>query len=401
MGKTAKVRTRKRGKSYSYIFEAGKDEHGKRKVIEKGGFPSPDDAYNAGVAAYNDWKHGNIGISSDKIMLKDFIESWLKNVAAINVRKGSLSNYIALAKNHIIPTLGGISIQDLTPADCDRWMSNQVRAGFSYNTLKIAHTILKLTLNYAVYPAQLITSNPAIYIKVPRNAPRNIVKRTIITKEMLDSLLDKQPDRSPMRIIFLLLYHTGMRIGEVLGLQWTDIDINGNIIHVSDQLRTVSKNHYLSAPKTRTSTRNIIADVELINELIHWKHIQMENELKYGSSYVCIRKNDAGLLMMQSKSIESPPAFKYVLSAVCTQENGKIILPQYVFYYLKKAGLNAHSFRHTHATMLIEAGATPRGVAGRLGHANTAITQNLYTHDTEKMQQDTAKVFQSILGEPS
>ena len=401
MGKTAKVRTRKRGKSYSYIFEAGKDEHGKRKVIEKGGFPSPDDAYNAGVAAYNDWKHGNIGISSDKIMLKDFIESWLKNVAAINVRKGSLINYIALAKNHIIPTLGGISIQDLTPADCDRWMSNQVRAGFSYNTLKIAHTILKLTLNYAVYPAQLITSNPAIYIKVPRNAPKNIVKRTIITKEMLDSLLDKQPDRSPMRIIFLLLYHTGMRIGEVLGLQWTDIDINGNIIHVSDQLRTVSKNHYLAAPKTRTSTRNIIADVELINELIRWKHIQMENESKYGSSYVCIRKNDAGLLMMQSKSIEDPPAFKYVLSAVCTQENGKIILPQYVFYYLKKAGLNAHSFRHTHATILIEAGATPRGVAGRLGHANAAITQNLYTHDTKKMQQDTAKVFQSILDEPS
>lgn len=401
MGKTAKVRTRKRGNTYSYIFEAGRKDDGKRKVIEKGGFPSPDEAYNAGIEAYNDLKHGNIGITSDKITLKDFITGWLNNIAAINVRKGTLSSYSALARNHIFPVLGGIYLQKLTPSDCDKWMSMQAREGFSYSTLKSAHTILKLALNYAVHPAQLITSNPAIYIKVPRNAPRNVVKRTIITKEMLDTLLDQQPDRSPMRIIFLLLYHTGMRIGEVLGLQWTDIDINGNIIHVSDQLRTVSKNHYLAAPKTRTSTRKIIADVELINELRRWQHIQMDNESKYGSSYVCIRKNDAGLLMMQSKSIEAPPAFKYILPAVCTQENGKIILPQYVFYYLKKQGLNAHSFRHTHATMLIEAGATPRGVAGRLGHANTAITQNLYTHDTEKMQQDTAKVFQNILDEPS
>lgn len=62
MGKLSKVRTRKRGNSYSYIFEAGKKEDGKRKVIEHGGFSSPDDAYNAGVSAYNDWKHGNIGI---------------------------------------------------------------------------------------------------------------------------------------------------------------------------------------------------------------------------------------------------------------------------------------------------------------------------------------------------
>ena len=73
MGKLSKVRTRKRGNSYSYIFEAGKKEDGKRKVIEHGGFSSPDDAYNAGVSAYNDWKHGNIGIQSEKICLKEFI----------------------------------------------------------------------------------------------------------------------------------------------------------------------------------------------------------------------------------------------------------------------------------------------------------------------------------------
>ena len=62
-----RVRVRKRGKTFSYIFEAGKTLEGKRKVVEKGGFSTKQDAYNAGVDAYNNWKHGNIGITSENI----------------------------------------------------------------------------------------------------------------------------------------------------------------------------------------------------------------------------------------------------------------------------------------------------------------------------------------------
>lgn len=60
--------------------------------------------------------------------------------------------------------------------------------------------------------------------------------------------------------------------------------------------------------------------------------------------------------------------------------------------------LNTHSFRHTHATRLIEAGAKPVDVAARLGHKDAAITQNLYTHDTETMQKETARIFSEIVG---
>lgn len=59
----AKVRTRKRGKSYSYIFEAGKTVEGKRRVVEKGGYPSAEAAYTAGIEAFTNWKHGNIGVT--------------------------------------------------------------------------------------------------------------------------------------------------------------------------------------------------------------------------------------------------------------------------------------------------------------------------------------------------
>ena len=64
---------------------------------------------------------------------------------------------------------------------------------------------------------------------------------------------------------------------------------------------------------------------------------------------------------------------------------------------LRQAGVNAHSFRHTHATQLIEQGAQAKGVAARLGHANTQITKNLYTHNTLKLQEETAAIFDEIL----
>ena len=83
----ATIRTRKRGRTYSYIFKAGQ-VNGKRKTVEKGGFKTKEDAYNAGVDAYTDFKHGNIGIVSDHITLKAYMDNWLQGVAAVNVRSG-------------------------------------------------------------------------------------------------------------------------------------------------------------------------------------------------------------------------------------------------------------------------------------------------------------------------
>ena len=82
---------------------------------------------------------------------------------------------------------------------------------------------------------------------------------------------------------------------------------------------------------------------------------------------------------------------------VCTHPDGRAVLSDIVIRKLNAEGLNAHSFWHTHATQLIEYGATPKGVASRLGHANTLITQNLYTHNTLKLQVETLAIFDKNL----
>lgn len=395
MNLMAQVRVRKRGKTFSYIFEAGKKADGGRKVVEKGGFKTKDAAYKAGVEAYNDFLHGNIGITSESITLKDFMTAWLENVVALNVKPTSLAVYRSYLVNRIEPFLGGTKVQELTPTLLDKWIRNLQRRGLSYNTISCAHGFLHSALNYAVYPSQLINSNPASFIKVPKNAPRNIIKRQIITLERFKALLEKYPFGTELYIPLLLLYHTGMRIGEVLGLAWSDIDFISKEITLSRQLIYLRKRGYfLTTLKTESSNRYILVDDFLLGELSRWKKLLEENEVALGGNYMYIYKESDGHIHRQPKHL---PAVDEKISLVCIKADGRLALREQLVKLLRKEGLNAHSFRHTHATQLIEWGASPKGVAGRLGHSNTQITQNLYVHNTRKLQVDTVAIFDEIL----
>ena len=391
----AQVRTRKRGKTFSYIFEAGKVD-GKRKVVEKGGFATKTEAYKAGVAAYNDYLHGNIGITSERVTLKDFMSAWLENVVSTNVKPTSMQKYQSHFKNHIVPYLGEVKVQDLTPAMIDEWMRKLLYDGLSKQTLTGIHTLIHNALNYAVYPAQLISSSPVAYIKVPKNAPRNVIERHIILPEQFSALLEKYPFGTPFYVPLLLLYHTGMRLGEVLGLSWSDIDFTAKRITLRQQVVYVNKRGYfLTSLKTESSNRYILVGDILLGELKRWQAQQAENEKHFGGSYVYIYREADGHIERKSKSLPAPDGEK--VSLVCTRDDGRIILKNRFTRVLKSEGLNAHSFRHTHATQLIENGATANGVAGRLGHANAAITQNLYIHNTAKLQEETYAIFDKNL----
>lgn len=388
----AQVRTRKRGKTFSYIFEAGKKADGRRNVVEKGGFATKAEAYKAGVAAYNDFLHGNIGITSERVTLKDFMSAWLDNVVTANVKPSSLQTYRFNFHNQIAPYLGDVKVQELTPAMLDEWMRKLLQDGLAKNTLSAIHALIHNALDYAVYPAQLISSNPVSYIKIPKNAPKNVVKRTIITPEQFSALLEKYPFGTPFYIPLLLLYHTGMRLGEVLGLSWSDVDFTKKLITVQRQMTYLGKRGYfLTSPKTESSNRYIIVDDFLLGKLKSWQAQQRENEQHFGNSYVCVYREVDGHIERKSKSL--PALGGEEVSLICTRTDGRIISKSWFTQILKREELNAHSFRHTHVTQLIENGAKPKGVAGRVGHANTQITQNLYTHNTTKLQEETAAIF--------
>lgn len=129
------------------------------------------------------------------------------------------------------------------------------------------------------------------------------------------------------------------------------------------------------------------------------KAAQMKEEMRLGKAYQIVYENvkDCRALVVLPKKLPCPDGCER-RTLICIHPSGspfRHIPVTRMFHALK---LNAHSFRHTHATRLIEAGAKPVDVAARLGHADTTITQNLYTHDTEEMKQETARILEKIVG---
>lgn len=399
----ATIRTRKRGKTWSYSFEIGKNpETGRRKMKEKGGFASQDEAYDAGVEAYADWKHGGIGIVSSKVLLCNFFQNWIENVVRPNVKRGTYLQYASRYKSAIKPRMANLYMQDIKPRDVDALVRSMAENGKSKETIMGTLSVLKLMFKYAVYPAEIMMTNPALYIKVPRSAPKSIVKRRVISPEEFASIVKSfgENERTKCLIAPVMLgYYAGLRIGEVLGLCWNDIDFEKKEIHVVRQLHpdSIRSKSFFAPPKTDKSIRTICISDKLVNFLRDWHKSQVAERLRLGAAYqVAYAQGDEKTLLMlpamdKPKDVQEMPL-------VCTDKFGTTITREKIMYNLKKvANLNFHSLRHTHATRLIEAGAKPVDVAARLGHADVSLTENLYSHDTEKMARETADLVDKVM----
>ena len=400
MPKKATIRTRQRGKTFSYSFDAGKHPvTGRRKVIEKGGFETAQEAYDAGVAAYTNWKSGNIGLTSEKVLLKDYLHMWLENVARPQVKLSTYENYLYLITKNIIPYLGEIPLQDLRPRNCAFLMKKLYERGLVRRTIIATRNALSTALKYAVYPAELIPSNVASGFPVPRSSGTRVpIKRTLVTPEMLETIFQKHPFGGKFYIPILIAYHTGMRAAEVLGLEWTSVDFQTGTIKVyqnqcfSRELRR----SYLDTPKTEQSARVVLIDKLLLDELKRWRAQQQKNRDVLKDQYQIVFTDADGFLATAAPALLPREAVTH--DFICTDRRGRIIRYDLLNGFLSRNfGLNTHSFRHTHATQLIEAGAKPVSVAARLGHKDATITQNLYTHDTEVMQRETLSIFENAL----
>ena len=389
----ARLRTRKRGNTWSYNFDA-KTLDGKRKIIEKGGFLTKKEALDAGTLAYASYKKGNIGIVTEKISCKDYFGKWLE-VKEKEVKATSFDAISGRIKK-LIPYMGNIKLQSLRPRDVDNIISALTDEGYSHNTLTGILTTLKNALDYAVYPCELRMDNPARLIKVPKRAPKEIIKRQVIGREKLNELLTAYPFGHQFYMPIIIAYHTGMRLGEVLGLCWDAVDFEKKKISVIRQLSVTNKGVYFNTPKTKTSVREILMDSQLVSILKEWKKAQAQNELTQGASYLHAYEDEYRGLWQLSKNQDPPEGFT-PRQLICVNKRGKAVSRKSVIKAFRDRGLTFHSLRHTHTTMLIESGAIPKDVAARLGHTDATITQNLYTHDTEEMQKNTVELFENLI----
>ena len=388
----AKVRVRKRGKTYSYSFDIQKSP---RRMKEKGGFPTKEAAYEAGMTAFVDWKHGNIGITSERVTLNDFFRSWFANVVKKTLRPSTIRTYRHHYQRRIAPHLGAMYLQGIRPRHIDAFYRALAETGLGKSSVALTASILSTVLHYTVYPSEIISDNLCRYVKLPKMDTTPKIKRRVLTSAEIQTLLTDYPVSHRFHIPLILGIYAGLRIGEALGLTWQDVDLVRGAIFIRRQLHQEGKVCYFGLPKTATSIREILLPQKAITALHTWRKYQSEERIKDGRKYHAVYEVEGAVKLLPIT--DPPPAGGIRRELVATGKHGAPVNRLAYMHALQKHNTNHHSLRHTHATRLIEAGAKPVDVAARLGHASATITQDLYTHDTEAMKRETANLVNKIL----
>ncbi|HII4074226.1 TPA: tyrosine-type recombinase/integrase, partial [Enterococcus faecium] len=355
------------------------NDDGSRKKVEKVGGDTRPEAEAALRKVLSDIDETGQYFLGTDTRVKQYLDFWMEEYVKLNLKYNTYENYRFTIKNHINGYLGKKKLTDLSPALLQNFINAEFKKGYSKKTMTITHSVLKNALNMAVYPWGLIKQNPMLYVKIPKYEARPTTKKDlkIISLEDFDHMLEITPEGHPFYIPLNIGFYTGMRVGEVCGLTWDDVDFSNGTITVEKQMVKNDGAWVYGTPKTSSSNRTIFIGQTLLAILKKHKKQQLENRMKYGKLY-----------------IDS--------NAVCTKEDGELVTPSVVKWNTRRISnalsisFNFHSLRHTHATLLLENGAKMKEISERLGHSRISITMDTYSHVTDKMRNETVDIMENL-----
>jgi integrase len=328
-------------------------------------------------------------IDGKKISFKEFADRWLKDYAEPSLAPKTLFRYKEILDTRILPSLGHIKLDQLRPTHIiefenmlreDGIRKDKKTGGLSEKTILQHHRIISSILSDAVQ-WQLLFSNPAARVKppkVPKKQAKCYDEEQVAT--LLDALDQLPPGDLKYRVMVELALTTGLRRGELGGLEWKDLDFDKCTLDVRQASQYIpGQGCFIKDPKNETSKRLIAVPASTIALLKKWKAQQAEKRLKVGDLWI----GD---------------------DWVFTTWNGKRINPdrftQWFPEFLEKNNLPhipLHSMRHTSATLLIAEGVDLREVSGRLGHADTSTTGNIYAHFLKSADRAAADKMENLI----
>ena len=325
-------------------------------------------------------------LSAKKMRLRDYADFWINNYAIPNLSPKTYERYKSMLKARILPYLGNMYLDKIQPmqlmylyqelSECTYTRKSETHK-LSSKTILEHHRLLHSMLQQAVY-SQMIPYNPASRVRPPKARKPNInFYDDVQTIALIKAL---EGEELKFRVIILLTIFTGLRRGEVLGLEWQDIDFKNSSVTVRQASQYVSSiGIYTKDPKTKTSNR-IISIPESITKLLkEYQRKQLKNRLLLGDKWI-----ETNRLFVQSNgSPMHPDTITKWFRQFLEDRN----LPHITF----------HGLRHTHATFLISKGLDVRSVSNRLGHAQTSTTLNIYAHAFAKMDREASEKLDNLL----
>ncbi|MBE3575506.1 MAG: site-specific integrase [Firmicutes bacterium] len=273
----------------------------------------------------------------------------------------------------------------LTPLQVQEFIAHELKEGrvdnkktpgpsLSAASVHYEFQVLHKALKQAV-ERQLIPRNPADFVKAPRGEKAELV---VLTEEEVARLLDAVKESYLYMPTFLAIY-TGMRLGEILGLRWQDVDLTRGQIHVNQAncQRKVGEPQF-KKPKTAKGRRVIDISASVVQALKAHKKQQAKWRLAAGSAW-----QDFGLVCcLQDGRPMNPPN----VSSHFADVTARLGLP-----------VTFHGLRHTHASLLLKAGVPAKVISERLGHSTIAVTMDVYASVMPGMQREAANKLEDLL----
>jgi integrase len=311
----------------------------------------------------------------ENMTVGEFLNRWLKDCVRGTVRPSTFYRDSCLVRVHMKPALGHVKLKKLTALDVQGFYRDRLDTGLSASTVNKIHTVLHKALAQAVRWS-LIPRNVTEVVKAPTPTPKEM--RPLSAQEARKLLEAAKDDR--LETLYVLAVTTGMRQGELLGLKWSDVDLENASVSIRRTLTRDGGRVAIGEPKTKKSRRTIRLTPQAVEALRRHLTRQMEDIERLGDLY-----RDHGF--------------------VFTTDAGGLINPSNLRQrslapLLKKAGLphiRFHDLRHTCATLLLLKGVHPKFVQELLGHATIAITLDTYSHVLPGMGDQTALAMEDVL----
>ncbi len=429
----AKGSVRKKGKKWYYRFYV-EDASGNLVQKEFTGTESKSETEKLLRQAMEDYEEKKFIAKADNITLGELLDIWaeeeLKTGTLSNGTVGTYLQAVNRIKQHPVSRR---KLKTVTSGHLQQFMDimsfggtieDFVSKGYSKDYVKSFSAVLQQSFRFAVFPKQYITFNPMQYVVMrhkkddmdlfAEEADTDNGKVKPLSFEQYQKLITQLGKRSKDAILPVqIAYFTGLRLGEVAGLTWQDINLEEQYLTVRRSVRYNGATHkHEIGPTKRKKVRVVDFGNALADILKKARKHQLKNRMQYGELYhrnfyrEVTEKNRVHYEYYNLSMTEDAPEDYTEISFVCLREDGCLELPATVETACRTAarkvpeleGFHFHTLRHTYTTNLLSNGAQPKDVQELLGHSDVSTTMNVYAHATREAKRDSAKLLDKVVG---
>lgn len=359
---------KKSGKNtYTVSWLTNEYVNGQRRRKTKSGFTSKSSAEKFLRKMLDEVDEG-FQRENSNIALSKYLINWLNTYScSTGMAENTINGYRVNIENHILPCIGHIKLDCLSPDDIDLLIVNMSNKGLSRTSQRYVLATLRKALNTAV-KRRIISFNPISCVDLPK--PSKFHSNVLNTEQLQVLFSACLEDFEYLPILLIITF--GLRRGEALGLKWSDIDFKYKTIFIQ-RTATPAKGGYKFSPcKSQESIRKLILPDFLVSYLLTWKEKQ-----KPCSDDEFIFTNSNGKLI---------PAMRI-------NRNLSRLLAKYELPIIR-----VHDLRHSWATMMLSKEIHPKIVSSMLGYSDISITMNLYSHMLTDMQKPAVNVLNTVFG---